>query len=140
MVTIKEALESFRNLGYKPKWNPEQQSITFYYFGNKITFFPKKEYFNGKGIVAGFGLLDLLGQLMANPATTPNTCTEPKWISVDHKIPEKDKEVIALVGERYGGEDEPIYRICFAHIVSDSNGEWNISGVRYWIPCPVMPK
>lgn len=60
-------LQSFRDLGYKPKWNPENRSVTFYYFGNKVTFFPKKQYFNGKGLRPGFGIDNLLYQLKENP-------------------------------------------------------------------------
>ena len=61
------AIDSLRELGYKPRWNPAQKAITFYYFGNKVTFFPKKGYFNGKGLTPGYGLEDLLNQLKEKP-------------------------------------------------------------------------
>ena len=62
-ASIDAALQSLRELGFKPRWNPEQKSLTFYYFGNKCTFFPKKGYYNGKGLMPGFGLDSLLEQL-----------------------------------------------------------------------------
>jgi len=63
------------------------------------------------------------------------------WHSVDDCLPEIDEEVIVLTDE-YGVA--PIYKIAFGHIVnkdkcSDYNG-WNIPGVKYWIPCPTIPK
>lgn len=61
------ALDSLKELGYRPRWNPAQRSITFYYFGNKVTFFPKKGYFNGKGLTPGYGLEELLNQLKEKP-------------------------------------------------------------------------
>lgn len=71
--SIGAALQSLRELGYKPRWNPEQKSLTFYYFGNKCTFFPKKGYYNGKGLTPGFGLDSLLEQLKYNPQPHVNT-------------------------------------------------------------------
>ena len=39
---IGDMLNSLRELGYKPKWNPDMKSITFFYFGNKVTLFVRK--------------------------------------------------------------------------------------------------
>lgn len=65
--TVSEILNSLRKLGYHPRWNPSQKSVTFYYFGNKCTFFPRKGYFNGKGLHPGYGLDYLIEQLSDNP-------------------------------------------------------------------------
>ena len=63
------------------------------------------------------------------------------WISVDERLPEMDEEVIVLTDEL---GTAPIYKIAFGHIVDverciDYNG-WNIPGVKYWMPCPEIPK
>ena len=66
--------------------------------------------------------------------------SESKWIDASLSQPEQDVEVIVLmktVAEGY-------YKIAFGHIVDkskyvDYNG-WNIEGVRYWFPCPKIPK
>lgn len=63
------------------------------------------------------------------------------WISVDEKLPEMDEEVIVLTDEL---GTAPIYKIAFGHIVDverciDYNG-WNIPEVKYWMPCPEIPK
>jgi hypothetical protein len=51
------------------------------------------------------------------------------WISVNDRLPEVDREVIAL-------DDEG--RISFAHIVDTITtkhyGGWNIPSVEYWMP------
>ena len=51
------------------------------------------------------------------------------WISVNDRLPEMDREVIAL-------DDEG--RISFAHIVDPNIAKyykgWNIPGVLYWMP------
>lgn len=51
------------------------------------------------------------------------------WISVNDRLPEMDREVIAF-------DDEG--RISFAHIVDPNIAKdyegWNISGVEYWMP------
>lgn len=65
----------------------------------------------------------------------------PRWINVDEKLPEMDEEVIVLTDEL---GTAPIYKIAFGHIVDverciDYNG-WNIPGVKYWMPCPEIPK
>lgn len=64
---VSDALNSLRELGYHPRWNPAQKSITFYYFGSKCTFFPRNGYFNGKGLRPGYGLDNLIEQLSDNP-------------------------------------------------------------------------
>ena len=61
--SIKDALERIRAAGYNPRWIPERKCITIYYEGNIITFFPKKGYFNGKGVRPGFGLDSLIEQI-----------------------------------------------------------------------------
>lgn len=66
--------------------------------------------------------------------------SEAKWIDASISQPEQDVEVIVLMETVAGG----FYKIAFGHIVDkskcvDYNG-WNIEGVRYWIPCPEMPK
>lgn len=52
-----------------------------------------------------------------------------QWIDVEDRLPEMDKEVIAL--DKDG-------RISFAHrvnmIVEDHYSGWNIPGVLYWMP------
>lgn len=63
------------------------------------------------------------------------------WHSVDECLPEVDEEVIVLT-DNLG--TAPIYKIAFGHIVNkercvDYNG-WNIPGVKYWMPCPTIPK
>lgn len=63
------------------------------------------------------------------------------WHSVDDCLPEVDEEVIVLTDEL---GTAPIYKIAFGHIVDkdrclDYNG-WNIPGVRFWMPCPTIPK
>jgi len=62
------------------------------------------------------------------------------WHSVDECLPEIDEEVIVLTDE-YGVA--PVYKIAFGHIVNkeceDYNG-WNIPGVKFWMPCPEIPK
>ena len=65
---------------------------------------------------------------------------DAKWIDASLSQPEQDVEVIVLLKTVYKG----IYKIAFGHIVDkskcvDHNG-WNIEGVRYWIPCPELPK
>lgn len=65
---------------------------------------------------------------------------DAKWIDASIYQPEQDVEVIVLLETVAEG----IYKIAFGHIVDkskcvDYNG-WNIEGVRYWIPCPEMPK
>ena len=66
--------------------------------------------------------------------------SEAKWIDASLSKPEQDVEVIVLLKTF----SEGFYKIAFGHIVDknkcvDYNG-WNIEGVRYWIPCPEMPK
>ena len=66
--------------------------------------------------------------------------SEAKWIDASLSKPEQDVEVIVLLKTVAEG----CYKIAFAHIVDkskcvDYNG-WNIEGVRYWFPCPEMPK
>lgn len=63
------------------------------------------------------------------------------WHSVDECLPEVDEEVIVLTDDL---GTAPVYKIAFGHIVSkdrclDYNG-WNIPGVKYWMPCPTIPK
>lgn len=64
---VSDALNALRELGYRPYWNYSTKSITFYYFGNKCTFYPMKGYFNGKGLRPGHGLDNLIEQLKDNP-------------------------------------------------------------------------
>ena len=64
-----------------------------------------------------------------------------RWIPVGESLPEMDEEVIVLTDEH---DTAPIYKIGFGHIVDktrcvDYNG-WNTPGVRYWMPCPEIPK
>lgn len=66
--------------------------------------------------------------------------SEAKWIDASLSQPDQDVEVIVLLKTFTEG----IYKITFGHIVDkskcvDYNG-WNIEGVRYWFPCPEMPK
>ena len=66
--------------------------------------------------------------------------SEAKWIDASLSQPEQDVEVIVLLKTFAEG----IYKISFVHIVDkskcvDYNG-WNIEGVRYWLPCPKIPK
>ena len=70
---IGDMLNSLRELGYKPKWNPDMKSITFFYFGNKVTLFVRKQYFNGKGLAPGFGFDKLISQLKERPIPKPKT-------------------------------------------------------------------
>lgn len=63
------------------------------------------------------------------------------WRSVDERLPKMDEEVIVLSDEL---GTALIYKISFGHIVDvnrciDYNG-WNVPGVKYWIPCPEIPK
>ena len=66
--------------------------------------------------------------------------SEAKWIDASISQPKQDVEVLVLLETVAGG----CYKIAFGHIVDkrkcmDYNG-WNIEGVRYWFPCPEMPK
>ena len=67
------------------------------------------------------------------------------WHSVEESLPPIDEEVIALSDTATSGKKLPwADRICFAHIVDtniavDYNG-WNIPGVKFWMPCPKLPK
>ena len=66
--------------------------------------------------------------------------SEAKWIDASMSQPEQDVEVIVLLETPAEG----CYRVAFGHIVDtstcmDYNG-WNIEGVRYWFPCPKIPK
>ena len=63
------------------------------------------------------------------------------WHSVDESLPEMDEEVIVLMDEL---GTAPIYKIGFGHIV-DKNiavdyNDWNTSGVKFWMPCPKIPR
>lgn len=63
--------------------------------------------------------------------------------STEH--PPIDEEVIVLTDIiTKGGLNAGFGKIAFGHIVDksvaiDYNG-WNIPGVRYWMPCPEIPK
>ena len=73
------------------------------------------------------------------------------WHSVDESLPPVDEEVIALTDEF---NNAPIYIIDFGHIVNthltvDIGGKpykaisyngWNIPGVKYWMPMPIIPE
>lgn len=66
--------------------------------------------------------------------------SEAKWIDASLSKPDQDVEVIVLLKTVAEG----CYKVSFGHIVDtstcmDYNG-WNIEGVRYWFPCPKMPK
>ena len=66
--------------------------------------------------------------------------SEAKWIDASLSQPEQDVEVLVLLETVAEG----CYKVSFGHIVDkskcvDYNG-WNIEGVRYWFPCPEMPK
>ena len=66
--------------------------------------------------------------------------SEAKWIDASLSKPDQDVEVIVLLKTVAEG----CYKVSFGHIVDtstcmDYNG-WNIEGVRYWFPCPEMPK
>lgn len=65
---------------------------------------------------------------------------EMAWIDASLSKPEQDVEVLVLLKTVAEG----CYKIAFGHIVDKSkcvnyNG-WNIEGVRYWFPCPELPK
>ena len=65
---------------------------------------------------------------------------EMAWIDASVCKPKEDVEVVVLLKTVAEG----CYKIAFAHIVDKSkcvnyNG-WNIEGVRYWFPCPKIPK
>lgn len=66
-------LATLRELGYKPHWNPDIKSVSFYYFGNKVTYYTKKQYFNGKGLEPGFGFDNLVDQLKRKPIPRPKS-------------------------------------------------------------------
>lgn len=66
--------------------------------------------------------------------------SEAKWIDASVSKPVRDVEVLVLLKTVAEG----CYKIAFGHIVDkskcvDFNG-WNIEGVRYWLPCPELPK
>ena len=65
---------------------------------------------------------------------------QAKWIDASLSQPEQDVEVIVLLKTFAEG----IYKIAFGHIVDTSTcmdyDGWNIEGVRYWFPCPKIPK
>lgn len=65
------------------------------------------------------------------------------WHSVDECLPKIDEEVIVLRDELGVA---PMYNMSFGHLVDypkrfamDYNG-WNIPGVKFWMPCPKIPK
>ena len=65
---------------------------------------------------------------------------DAKWIDASLSQPEHDVEVLVLIKTVAEG----CYKVAFGHIVDtskcvDYNG-WNIKGVRYWFPCPKIPK
>ena len=65
---------------------------------------------------------------------------EMTWIDASLSKPAQDVEVLVLLKKAAEG----CCKIAFGHIVDtstcvDYNG-WNIEGVRYWFPCPKMPK
>lgn len=65
---------------------------------------------------------------------------EMTWIDASVSKPAQDVEALVLLETVAEG----CYKIAFGHIVDkskcvDYNG-WNIEGVRYWFPCPEMPK
>lgn len=63
------------------------------------------------------------------------------WHSADDCLPEVDEEVIVLTNDL---GTAPIYKIAFGHIVNKEKCEeyngWNIPGVKFWMPCPEIPK
>ena len=67
-----------------------------------------------------------------------------RWIPVTEALPEIDEEVIVLTNRVRDIELESANRICFAHIVDKNLAEdwdgWNIPGVKFWMPCPKIPR
>ena len=65
---------------------------------------------------------------------------QAKWIDASLSQPEQDVEVIVLLKTFAEG----IYKISFGHIVDTSTcmdyDGVNSEGVRYWFPCPKIPK
>lgn len=62
------------------------------------------------------------------------------WHSVDESLPPIDEEVIVLTDDL---NTAPIYKIAIGHIVDRiycSDYDWNIPGVKYWMPMPKIPK
>lgn len=85
---------------------------------------------------------------------------EPKWISIEDKLPPIDEEVIVLTDIiAKDGLKVGFGRICFAHRPNPDGWDgkdiftgkvthhdvvtydgWNIPGVKYWMPCPKIPE
>ena len=65
---------------------------------------------------------------------------QAKWIDASLSQPEQDVEVLVLLETVAEG----CYKVSFGHIVDTSTcmdyDGWNIEGVRYWFPCPKIPK
>ena len=60
------------------------------------------------------------------------------WHSVDECLPEIDEEVIVLRDEYNGRQLPEPSLMSFGHRLKD--GEWNVPGVKYWMPCPHTPE
>lgn len=63
------------------------------------------------------------------------------WHSVDESLPPVDEEVIVLTDRLNLGS---MYAIAIGHIVDKEKAvdynDWNIPGVKYWMPMPVIPE
>ena len=73
------------------------------------------------------------------------------WHSVDESLPQVDEEVIVLTDAL---NLHCFHKIGFAHIVNQeatvdidgkpykavSHNGWNIPGVKYWMPMPIVPE
>lgn len=84
---------------------------------------------------------DDIRQAFEKGAKWADSNTILSWISVEDSLPRQDEEVIVLCDKLNVSSS---YEISFAHIVNkdkckDFNG-WNIPGVKYWFPVPVLQK
>lgn len=84
---------------------------------------------------------------------------QPTWISVDDRLPEINEEVIVLTDEMNGRKFLSACHISYGHRPNPDGWDgksiftgkvthhdvitydgWNIPGVKFWMPCPEIPK